>query len=300
MEDDGDQASRLEVLLGDIRDGVWEHDKIASAVLVDALIAIQGRPWAEYGKTGKPLTQNKLARLLNVPGLRIAPENVRFDNGQDGKDVVLKGYHRHQFADAFARYLGSDDAPKVAGDVSEPPDGGPEPLHRYKAHETRTKQPFQTATPDPDVAVRKCEKPNNDGLCSGVADGVGEKEDFARERENGVHDAVPNRTCLQCNGAPDGKERLVEIEGRPAVWLHPVCERFYLTKHGLKRRTGRTDRRDAAWRAVGSTPPGTTCIACHLAEGTVMKIASGKPGAYSEPLHEACAVGWFASIRGDG
>lgn len=32
-----------------------------------------------------------------------------------------------------------------------------------------TSTPVQSATPDPDVAVQKCEKSNNDGPCSGVA-----------------------------------------------------------------------------------------------------------------------------------
>ena len=47
--------------------------------------------------------------------------------------------------------------------------GASEPLHRYKADEIRTSEAFQTATSGPDVAVRKCEKPNSDAGCSGVA-----------------------------------------------------------------------------------------------------------------------------------
>src|SRR5262245_14104438 len=47
------------------------------------------------------------------------------------------------------------------------------PLHRYNADEMGTSSGFQTATPDPDVADRKCEKSTNDGPCSGVADEKG-------------------------------------------------------------------------------------------------------------------------------
>src|SRR5215831_5283987 len=90
----GDDASRLELLLGDIRDVfdglVTDKDRISSAHLIERLVEIVPRPWAEYGRTGKPLTQNGLARLLRP--LRIAPEQIRFDTGEN-----CKGYHRHTF-----------------------------------------------------------------------------------------------------------------------------------------------------------------------------------------------------------
>jgi hypothetical protein len=62
-----DEASRLELLLGDVRavfDGLkTDVDRISSAHLIEKLVGIVPRPWAEYGRSGKPLTQNKLARL---------------------------------------------------------------------------------------------------------------------------------------------------------------------------------------------------------------------------------------------
>src|SRR5262249_38689156 len=65
----GDDASRLELLLADIRDAFAKEggEEIASADLVKALVAIEGRPWAEGGKDdkrGKPMTQMKLAQML--------------------------------------------------------------------------------------------------------------------------------------------------------------------------------------------------------------------------------------------
>jgi hypothetical protein len=39
-----------------------------------------------------------------------------------------------------------------------------------------------------------------------------------------------DRTCAQCGGEIDGTEGLVSVGGR-AVWLHPVCERFWLRAH---------------------------------------------------------------------
>src|SRR5262249_31955432 len=59
-----------------------------------------------------------------------------------------------------------------------PEEGASEPLGRYKADDTSTSEPFQTARPAGDLADRKCEKSANDGPPSGLADekgGPGEK-----------------------------------------------------------------------------------------------------------------------------
>jgi Protein of unknown function (DUF3631) len=76
---DVDEASRLELLLGDIRDIFDEPNvgTISSAHLIEELVKIMPRPWGEYGRSGKPLTQNKLARLLKPLG--IAPGLVGTD-----------------------------------------------------------------------------------------------------------------------------------------------------------------------------------------------------------------------------
>ena len=106
---DIDEVSRLELLLGDIRDifdGMRSDlldakaRRIGSAEVIEKLCAIEPRPWLEFGRAGKPITQNQLARLLKPLG--IAPQNIR-----TGSDVV-RGYFRHQFEDAFARYLASE------------------------------------------------------------------------------------------------------------------------------------------------------------------------------------------------
>jgi hypothetical protein len=40
--------------------------------------------------------------------------------------------------------------------------------------------------------------------------------------------ADEDRTCDQCHGRVEGKERLVPVGGGRTVWLHPECVRFYL------------------------------------------------------------------------
>jgi hypothetical protein len=106
----GDDAL-LELLLGDMRvafaeQGTKGRDKsgaerieMTSADLVKVLLAIEGRPWKEFGKNGKELTQNKLALLLKplgIPTQKIGPANDR-----------VGGYVRADFEEAFERYLGS-------------------------------------------------------------------------------------------------------------------------------------------------------------------------------------------------
>ena len=119
-----------------------------SAALVEALAEMDGRPWAEFGRNEKPITQNKLARLLKP--LKIVPDSIRIDEKR-----TPKGYYLNQFEEAFSRYLDPEEAS--------------EPQHRNNADEMGTSELFQSATADADVAVRKCEKPNNDGPCCGVA-----------------------------------------------------------------------------------------------------------------------------------
>ena len=106
---DADQAKRVG-LLADIRDVFAERqvDKIKSADLAAALVSIEGHPWAEYGRSGKPLSANSLARML--AGDHIIPKTVRFGTGSDD---TAKGYELEQFTDVFTRYLPQPPNPSV-------------------------------------------------------------------------------------------------------------------------------------------------------------------------------------------
>ena len=149
-----DDESRLQILLVDIKKIFDENDEdqLPSSVLVEALHKIEGRPWAEYGKSNKPISQNQLAKALK-PLEGIISENIRIPIGD--KDKVVKGYKLDRFADAFARYI--------------PSEGVSEALRRYNPTLPGTSGTFQSATADPVVAVRKCEKPLGPSDCSGVA-----------------------------------------------------------------------------------------------------------------------------------
>ena len=91
-----ENASRGEQLLADIRI-VFDQEELTSNELVERLIGLEGRPWAEFGRSGRHLTMNALARLLKPFGIRpsfIGPEAAR-----------SRGYRRAAFTDPFERHL---------------------------------------------------------------------------------------------------------------------------------------------------------------------------------------------------
>lgn len=94
----GDEQSVRVTLLSDVRATFREQrqDRLSSADLVESLVAIEGRQWAEW-KAGRPITANGLARLLAPFGIK--PGTIRTSTG------TPKGYQLAQFEDAFVRYL---------------------------------------------------------------------------------------------------------------------------------------------------------------------------------------------------
>jgi hypothetical protein len=84
-------------LLADIRSIFDERsvDRLASAVLVDALAGIEEAPWGEW--YGKPITKRAVARFLS--SYKIKPKTIRVG------DQTPRGYRREQFEDTWARYL---------------------------------------------------------------------------------------------------------------------------------------------------------------------------------------------------
>ena len=86
-------------LLTDIREIFTARcaDRISSADLASALLEFETSPWSEWGKSQKPISAPKLARLLGRFG--ITPGSVRIG------EKTPKGYRLDDFSDAFTRYL---------------------------------------------------------------------------------------------------------------------------------------------------------------------------------------------------
>jgi putative DNA primase/helicase len=156
---DADQVKRIG-LLADIRE-VFETrkvDRIKSADLAATLVAMEGHSWAEFGKSGKPLSANSLARMLANDS--ISPNTLRWG------EETAKGYERAQFEDAFARYLPSPQIPTVT--PSQPADSLGFPADS---------QPSQ---PEPCYGLEIAQNPSVSAACDGVTVG---KPDDARKSE---------------------------------------------------------------------------------------------------------------------
>jgi putative DNA primase/helicase len=88
------------MLLDDIRRIFAERgdDQIASASLIDSLVAMEERPWPEW-KAGRPITPRQLAKMLEP--FEIRPGQLWTGHGNQ------RGYEVAHFSDAFTRYLGN-------------------------------------------------------------------------------------------------------------------------------------------------------------------------------------------------
>jgi putative DNA primase/helicase len=143
---DGD--SNDTILLADIRTIFNEAgaDRLSSEQICEALVAIEGHPWAEYGKSGKPITKNKLAHRLDR--FKIVPNTISIG----GK--TAKGYHRHQFEEGWKRYLSST--------PQDPPN---ETSQRNNADEMGTSCTSQNVTEKSVLRFESSEKPPSNGHC---------------------------------------------------------------------------------------------------------------------------------------
>lgn len=95
--------------LADIRTVLNDEgsDRIASSALALRLAAIEESPWGP--RFGRDFDARELAKLLKPFGIR--PHSIRAD---DDRTKTPKGYYRHDFDDAWARYLPSSEKPPQA------------------------------------------------------------------------------------------------------------------------------------------------------------------------------------------
>jgi hypothetical protein len=142
IEDEVDQPAAI-LLLDDVRAIFGSKDELPSAGIVQALQAQDSRPWATWGKGGKGLTPNALARLLR--DFKIRSIKIRFG------DDTLNGYTRRMFEDVWARYT-----PNRPEHRNKRSNDGPE------ASNYEPERP--TVCSDTENAVST----NNGGRCSGV------------------------------------------------------------------------------------------------------------------------------------
>jgi hypothetical protein len=145
---------------------------------------MEGHPWAEMGKSRKPITLNKLARMLKPLG--VGPVMV------GPRENRLRGYRRGQFEEAFDRYLpgfgGSQTAHPSSDQQKQRPTTGPK-LHNYD-FVCSSETPASPCNPQ---GVDRCTVENG---------------------ENGEKAHV----CAQCGKPADGREEFCAIDD-DTVWL---------------------------------------------------------------------------------
>lgn len=159
-EGDDDTESYAVMLLADIL-GLFEErkiDRLSSQEIVDALVGLNDRPWAEY-RNGKPLTKNGVARLLKP--FHIKSKQLRFPDGRAG----ISGYERKAFDDAFSRYLPPSQNSTTLQALSAAASGGIQNSTREKSVEFQ--DPLK---PAPGIGCRVVEDPKG---------GVEEREVFS-------------------------------------------------------------------------------------------------------------------------
>jgi putative DNA primase/helicase len=162
------------------------EDVLASKTLIGKLTENEERPWAAFGKGGKPITERQLARLLRPLG--IISGTIRIG------DATPKGYQLSHFRDAFLAYI--------------PPSPPSEAPHRHNVDGTGTSGVFSSATELECGGYEKCEKPNNDGHCGVVADKSGQ--------DGSAHKKAPLNGRAPALGPPGDNED--DIDGTTPGW----------------------------------------------------------------------------------
>jgi hypothetical protein len=208
--------------------GQAEKDRITTARLVQELIDLPDSRWGTYGRNDRPITTAQVTRLLKPYGIKSGSVRIPKDGG-----TTPKGFLRAWFEDAFTRYLPPAAELETASDFSEAQNPPSEPDTPDTTLKTKGFSPKSNPTQDLFVSGSKSEIPIENQHCVGCVGleggfSGGEKTDRPQDAPEARPDDTPtDRTCVQCNGAIDGTERLVAVSGR-AVWLHPECQRFWL------------------------------------------------------------------------
>lgn len=101
------------MLLGDVMLLFRKHeaDRLSSAELIDGLVKLEGRPWADWFR-GKPITARGIAQLLKAFGIR-----PKVERHEDEKQA--RGYNKIDFKDPCTRYYGNLSVPSVPSEQNQ-------------------------------------------------------------------------------------------------------------------------------------------------------------------------------------
>jgi uncharacterized protein DUF3631 len=263
-------------------------DRLWSENLCEELAAMENRPWAEWKANKravpKPLSKAQLARLLDP--FHVTPDSVWIaDPEHPAGGRTKKGYLVGQFREAFERYLS--------------PEGVSETEGRKEPNAAGTSGDSRNGREESAFRFENSEKPNNDGLPSGLPPCAG------GEGTHGINSTPHPLVCEHCGNPERLPQKPVEtfaLDGQ-TYRMHPTCRREWLNGQNPNAWSFNAEYENDApqipLRTIGPAPPDSRCLYCHRdgSAGPVMRIRRGdRAGSRCETLHEGCARIWFEAM----
>jgi putative DNA primase/helicase len=206
------------MLLADCRPAFGDDAVIRSVDLVTRLSADPERPWAEYNRGDKPITQRQIARLLAAFG--IISVTVHPDGLSHGR-----GYRRVDFEEAWTVYCPGQNLARTDSDVSKCA-SVQRPVESTQVRDFASVQ---------DARAHGSKNANLSHSHAGLHACTDKKPKSAARSDltttktpsgdpGDIPDCLRRYPCDHCGGAV-GTTRNYDWPGRPGgVWLHSQCE----------------------------------------------------------------------------
>jgi putative DNA primase/helicase len=193
-------------------------EKLFSEHLVKALHALEERPWSEWGQQRKPMSKTQLAGLLRPFEIRSTTVDIT--------SIKAKGYHKADFADAWARYLSplpAQSDPRSVTPLHVRNDAGVSALQTVTSPDPRSVTPLHVRN-DANVTDQSPWNPASHKDCNGVTDRDG-KSVTAQNTRNPA-------SMKGCNGVTDQSAENGEGEKHKGIQAGDWC--YLLSVDGVQ------------------------------------------------------------------
>jgi hypothetical protein len=209
------EASQVATALRTYMDLTFRFEGSAS----DLLKALNGTiPESQQKAKGWPKRPNTLSGILRriAPPLRKVGIEITFEREGKSRVRTITITHTPSPPDRVRKTSSSSSASSASSDINDLGrtinEGG---IVRLGAEIVRLADGADDQADDPDTDIVR----HNPLINNKVTD--------ADDADDLLHILKTEHRCAQCHGPPDGKERLVVVDGK-SVWLHPECEWFFV------------------------------------------------------------------------